>query len=228
MSRAALGRWLRGPAARATRGTLRTGPLRARQPGAILASVQNPGGPFEVEIKLAVASAAEGEERLQRAGFTPLHERAFEANTVFDTPALELVQSGRLLRLREFRGEALLTFKGRPEPGPHKKRREIETRVADGAAMQAVLEALGYQAVFRYEKYRTAFARGGQDGHAFLDETPIGCYLELEGAPAWIDQAAAELGFAREDYITLSYGSLYREHCRKTGIEPSHMVFPRP
>ncbi len=185
-------------------------------------------GTVEVEIKLAVASAAAGMERLRRAGFTPLHERAFESNTVFDTPARALIQSGRLLRLREFRGEALLTFKGRPEPGPHKKRREIETRVADGAAMQALLEALGYEAIFRYEKYRTAFARGGQDGHAFLDETPIGCYLELEGAPEWIDQAAAEMGFGRGDYITLSYGSLYRERCRMAGVEPSHMVFPRP
>lgn len=182
-------------------------------------------GSVEVEIKLAVASPADGEERLRRARFAPLYERAFEANTVFDTPALELVQSGRLLRLREFRGGALLTFKGPSEPGPHKTRREIETHVADGAAMQALLEALGYRAVFRYEKYRTAFARGGESGHAFLDETPIGCYLELEGAPEWIDRTAAELGFAREDYITLSYGSLYREHCRKAGIEPAHMVF---
>jgi len=189
--------------------------------------VQKPGGSLEVEIKLAVASAAEGLERLQRAGFTPLHERAFEANTVFDTAALELIQSGRLLRLREFRGEALLTFKGPPEPGPHKTRREVETRVEDGGAMQAVLEALGYRGVFRYEKYRTAFGRAGGAGHAFLDETPIGCFLELEGAPEWIDATAAELGFARGDYITLSYGSLYREHCRKAGIEPAHMVFPR-
>lgn len=190
--------------------------------------MQNDSGSMEVEIKLAVASAGEGMERLRRAGFAPLHERAFEANTVFDTAALELIQSGRLLRLREFRGEALLTFKGQPEPGPHKKRREIETRVADGAAMQAVLEALGYRPVFRYEKFRTAFARSGEGGHAFLDETPIGCYLELEGEPGWIDAVAAELGFSRADYITLSYGSLYREHCRSQGTEPSHMIFPAP
>lgn len=190
--------------------------------------MQNASAPFEVEIKLAAASAAEGGERLRRAGFAPLHERAFEANSVFDTPGLELIRSGRLLRLREFRGDALLTYKGPPEPGPHKRRREIETRVADGCAMQALLEALGYQVVFRYEKYRTAFAREGDAGHAFLDETPIGCFLELEGEPGWIDAVAAELGFARGDYITLSYGSLYREHCLRQGIEPAHMVFPRP
>lgn len=183
------------------------------------------GAGVEVEIKLAVASAAEGEQRLRRAGFAPLHERAFEANSVFDTAALELIHSGRLLRLREFRGEALLTYKGETEPGPHKRRREIETQISDAAAMQALLEALGYRVVFRYEKYRTAFARGGGGGHAFLDETPIGCFIELEGGPEWIDATAAELGFAAADYITLSYGALYREHCRQRGVDPAHMVF---
>lgn len=186
------------------------------------------GQPFagtEVEIKLAVASAAEGLERLRRAGFEPLHERAFEANSVLDTAGLELINTGRLLRLREFRGEALLTYKGPAEAGPHKRRREIETRVEDGGAMQALLESLGYRVVFRYEKYRTAFARAREAGHAYLDETPIGCYLELEGEPEWIDATAAELGFATADYITLSYGALYREHCRREGVEPGHMVF---
>lgn len=183
------------------------------------------GAGVEVEIKLAVASAAEGEQRLRRAGFAPLHARAFEANSVFDTATLELIHSGRLLRLREFRGRALLTYKGQPEPGPHKKRREIETEVSDAASMQAMLESLGYRVVFRYEKYRTAFRRAGQGGHAFLDETPIGCYLELEGEPGWIDATAAELGFAAADYITLSYGALYREHCLRRGVEPAHMVF---
>jgi adenylate cyclase class 2 len=190
-----------------------------------MAAVPESNGTVEVEIKLAVASAGEGEERLRRAGFTPVHERAFEANSVFDTPSLDLIGSGRLLRLREFRGQALLTYKGPSEPGPHKRRREIETLVADGAAMQALLEALGYHVVFRYEKFRTAFASPGAEGHAFLDETPIGCYLELEGPPAWIDTTAAELGFSREDYITLSYGALYRDHCSRLGVEPSHMLF---
>lgn len=179
----------------------------------------------EVEIKLAVASSEEAAQRLRRAGFAPLHERAFESNLVFDTPALDLIYSGRLLRLREFRGEALLTFKGAAEPGPHKVRREIETRVEDGPAMQALLESLGYGVVFRYEKYRTAFSRPGESGRACLDETPIGTFLELEGPPDWIDSAAAELGFLHSDYITQSYGALYREHCQRRGIEPAHMVF---
>lgn len=180
----------------------------------------------EVEVKLAMPSPARALEILTRAGFTPLYGRAFEANSVFDTPALDLIHSGRLLRLRCFRGQALLTFKGPALPGPHKSRLEIETPVASASSMQSILSALGYSIVFRYEKFRTAFACPGQPGHALLDETPIGVFLELEGPPGWIDSTAALLGFSPSDYINLSYGALYRDHCRRAGLQPSHMVFP--
>jgi hypothetical protein len=34
-------------------------------------------------------------------------------------------------------------------------------------------------------------------------------YLELEGAPGWIDRNARRLGFAESDYSTASYYGLY-------------------
>lgn len=179
----------------------------------------------ETEVKLAVQSAAAARELLSGASFKPMHERAFEANTVFDTPARNLLNSSRLLRLRSFRGEAILTFKGAPEPGLHKIRPEIETTAGDAEAMQQILLALGYEVLFRYEKYRTTFKREGEAGHAVLDETPIGVYLELEGPAEWIDSSASDLGYSPVDYILLSYGALYRQHCRDSNIEPAHMVF---
>ncbi len=182
----------------------------------------------EIEVKLAVVSADSARTLLARAGFQPQHEPAFEANTVFDTPAGDLMNTSRLLRLREFRGEAIITFKGVPEPGLHKTRPEIETKAADAATMQRILEALGYQVQFRYEKYRTTFLRGNDPGHAVLDETPIGTFLELEGPPEWIDETAAQMGFSGSDYIVLSYGTLYRNHCRAQNTEPTHMVFDKP
>jgi len=179
----------------------------------------------ETEIKLSVPSADSARALLTRAGFAPLHERAFESNDVFDTPDSALSRATRLLRLRSFRGESILTFKGEPEPGPHKSRREIETSAGDPAALRLILESLGYQVVFRYEKYRTTFHRAAEPGHAVLDETPIGVFLELEGPAQWIDSTAGLLGFSPPDYILLSYGTLYRDHCRQAGIPPSHMVF---
>lgn len=181
----------------------------------------------EIEVKLAVPNAEAAHELLRRAGFVELHERAFESNEVFDTAADDLLLARQLLRLRDFQGEAILTYKGPPEPGPHKARPEFETRVESAPVLRQILHALGYRLTFRYEKYRTTLQRDGEPGHALLDETPIGTFLELEGAPAWIDSTAAELGFTPQDYNLLSYGSLYREHCQRAGIAPTHMVFDR-
>ncbi|MBV9743453.1 MAG: hypothetical protein JO099_06800, partial [Acidobacteriia bacterium] len=83
---------------------------------------------------------------------------------------------------------------------------------------------LGFQRVFRYEKYRTEFRRG-RKGVVTLDETPIGTYLELEGPPDWIDGTAALLNFQENDYITLSYGRLYLDWCAQHKVKPGDMVF---
>ena len=58
-----------------------------------------------------------------------------------------------------------------------------------------------------------------------LDETPIGNFLEIEGRPKWIDRTARVLGFSAGDYITTSYGSLYRIYCRENGVSRKDMVF---
>ena len=72
-----------------------------------------------------------------------------------------------------------------------------------------MLSRLDFIPTFRYEKFRTEYHRAGETGVATLDETPIGVYLELEGAPAWIDRSARRLGFAESDYSTASYYGLY-------------------
>jgi adenylate cyclase, class 2 len=136
-----------------------------------------------------------------------------------------LRQARQLLRLREFGGVATVTWKGAPAEGPHKSREEIETTVADAAALHRLWERLGYRAVFRYEKYRTTFRRGDEAGEAVLDETPIGCFIELEGPAGWIDKNAQALGFGADEYNTESYAALYFSHCERTGQPAHHMVF---
>jgi adenylate cyclase class 2 len=59
-----------------------------------------------------------------------------------------------------------------------------------------------------------------------IDETPIGVFVEIEGAEHHIATAAAALGKDQTDYITASYHALYLEHCREHGVEPAHMLFP--
>lgn len=163
---------------------------------------------------------------LLECGFRERTPRTFERNEVFDTATLALRAERKLLRLREYGEERTLTFKGPPEAGPHKVREEIETRVADAGAMRAMLERLGYEVVFRYEKYRAEFEMDG--GMAVIDETPVGNFIELEGEAEWIDNCAEAMGFTAADYITLSYASLYLEWCARQGLEPGHMEFFSP
>jgi adenylate cyclase class 2 len=179
----------------------------------------------ETEIKLAVADAAAARRLLRRAGFRVSRPRVFEANTVFDTAESQLRQKGELLRLREAGGIFTVTYKGVAKLSRHKSREEVEFGVTDSAAMTRVLERLGFRPVFRYEKYRTEFQQISARGIATVDETPLGVYLELEGAPRWIDRTARMLGYTEEDYITESYGRLYLDWCERKGVPPGNMVF---
>jgi adenylate cyclase class 2 len=77
--------------------------------------------------------------------------------------------------------------------------------------------------VFRYEKYRTEFARGSEPGLVTLDETPVGNFMELEGPARWIDHTAKVLGFSRDAYITDSYGKLYEDWCAARNLVPGDM-----
>jgi adenylate cyclase class 2 len=187
--------------------------------------------PREIEIKLKVEDPRALREKLKDCGFVVARRRHFESNIVFDFSDLRLRRSRSLLRLRTEGHHHLLTYKGSPHASDsYKIRTEIETHVEDEGAFQRILEGLGLHPVFRYEKYRTAYADGGRrkaEGAPMLvfDETPIGRYIELEGPARWIDGAARRLGFQKRDYITASYASLYQDYCRENGIKPGNMVF---
>ena len=181
----------------------------------------------ETEIKLRIANPAEGERLLLSDGFQISKPRIFESNTVFDREDLSLKALRSVLRLRQAGSTSILTFKGSPQPGRHKVREELETIVGDAAVCQLILNRVGFQKKFAYEKYRTEFRRLRENGVATVDETPIGSFLELEGEPAWIDARAHALGFQESDYLTASYGRLYLEFCEASGVTPGDMVFRR-
>jgi adenylate cyclase class 2 len=182
-------------------------------------------GNRETEIKLVADSAAAGRRLLRTNGFRVFKSRVFETNTVYDRPDQALRNSGLLLRIRQAGRVHTLTYKGPSTPSKHKSREELEVALPDAKVMRAIVERLGFQATFRYDKYRTEFKQPRRAGVAVLDETPIGIYLELEGSADWIDRTARKLGFSESDYITQSYGALYFEWCERQDIAPGNMVF---
>jgi adenylate cyclase, class 2 len=118
-----------------------------------------------------------------------------------------------------------------PSFGSHKVRDEIEAQATDTANLVKIFEGLGMRGWFRYEKYRTTYKLPATKSWARdllieVDETPIGTFVELEGPPAAIDRAAAELGYSKRDYILTNYLALYAEDCRRKGEQPQNMLFP--
>lgn len=184
------------------------------------------GSKREVEIKLSLPSAADGRRLLRQAGFRVIRRRVYEDNLVFDTPQGQLRSSSLLLRLRIAGSVATLTYKGPPSKSRYKSRFESETRVSDPAACREILNRLGFQQVYRYEKYRTEYLREDDLGVVALDETPIGVFFELEGSPAWIDATAQLMGFGLKSYIVQSYMALHQSCQRRLGLPMRAMVFP--
>lgn len=163
----------------------------------------------ESEVKVRVASAEAARSLLAGAGARLLRERHFEDNLLLDDADGSLAAGGCILRIRRTPDAAELTFKA-PREGDDglKHRHEIETRVSDPGAAEALLAALGYRPVFRYQKYRAVFGLG--EVEVVLDETPVGTFLELEGTPGAVQARARDLGFGPEALIADSYVGLFR------------------
>jgi len=182
---------------------------------------------FEIEIKLRLpADLSKIRRTLRKLGFQVAEARSHETNALFDSPKDPLGKQGKLIRIRRVGRHSLLTYKGPSKSVRYKKRHELEVYVSDADVVEEIFKKIGYQPVFRYEKFRTEFVEpSNRDGKVLLDETPVGNFLELEGAPRWIGRTARLLGFSDADYITASYGYLHTLYCRELGIHPKDMLF---
>ena len=181
---------------------------------------------LEREIKLRFESAEEARAKILALGATPLHGRRLQEDALLDTEDEMLRRQRATLRVRCEGGKSLLTYKGPVLPGLIKIREEHETVVADGAVLLTVLEALGLHVWFRYEKYREEFCH--EDVIVAIDETPVGVFVEIEGAETGITAMAQSLGKTPADYILDSYRGLFLAHREAFQLSGRDMVFERP
>ncbi len=179
---------------------------------------------IEREIKLRVADPDALRQDLDALGWYAERGPYNESNTLYDTPERSLLSVGKLLRVRRVPDKTVLTAKGPAlGGGSHKAREEHEVTLSVDAELDPVLQMIGFEPAWRYEKRRTRYCKDGEAGIIEFDETPIGDIVELEGEAGWIDRTAAALGYRREDYITASYRELFLE---ARGIDSGDMVFP--
>jgi adenylate cyclase, class 2 len=182
------------------------------------------GRRMEVEVKLPAHDLGAIRQRLNAVGarlVAPVH---FESNDLYDRGNADLANRGCAMRLRRTDAGATLTFKGPPrfEMGV-KTREEHETGVSDPQAAQRILESLGLERRFRYEKRREEWDFEGCT--VALDETPIGDFLEFEGEPPAIRRALLCLGLDFAEAIPYTYAELYRRRRHDDPSLPNDMVF---
>jgi adenylate cyclase class 2 len=208
----------------------------------------------ETEVKLRVPDKRRFLRQLARMRAKLTRGRVHEMNTLYDTARGDLIGRGEMLRLRvespaadansagprgaggeELENAAWLTFKGPVMAASSNKRKRYKVReehevpISDAKEMPKILEALGLRPSFRYEKFRTTYELPRVSRlKVVLDETPIGLFVELEGASEQIDRAAKLLGFGASDYISKSYGALFMDACGVKAARRGARVEPRP
>ena len=165
---------------------------------------------LETELKLSVPATGPYRPLLEALGFREVAAAQPEVSVLWDRDG-ELRAAGSALRTRSYAGQSRLTWKGARVPDALLKiRPERETGIEDGPALEAILRALGFEPVLRMEKVRALWRRAELE--ACLDETPFGCYLELEGEPQAIRAAMERLGLSPDQAETRSYPELYQAH----------------
>lgn len=169
----------------------------------------------EIEVKIKISSLPNLTKKLKELGAEIIKDRYFETNTLYDFASHELLQKRSALRLRKINKKCFLAFKGPPlKSRSFKIREEYETEVKNEKQTRKILKNLGLKPTFTYSKFRTVFRL--QRTKLFLDETPLGNYIELEGKQSDIVKVAKLLGYSRKDFIKKDYILLLIEAKSKT------------
>ena len=179
----------------------------------------------EIEAKFHVQNLRKIELRLLELKAQLIQPRVHEVNLRFDRPDGELRNSFRVLRLRQD-DIARFTFKGPSveKEGGILSRQEIEFEVGDFDSAKQFLEAIGFQVVVFYEKFRTTYELN--DTLIMLDELPYGSFIEIEGEDVESIHSIADLlGLNWDAMVKAGYHALFERVAGKYGLDVSKLSF---
>lgn len=172
---------------------------------------------LETEVKFYVRDLDRVKSRLNELKARLIQERTLEMNIRFDLPGAPLRVEGRVLRLRKDTSIKLTYKSASTNEQGVLSREEIEFTVEDFEKAKRLLEALGYQKLVYYEKYRTTYEL--HQALVMLDELPYGKFVEIEAeAVDAIRAIASQLHLKWDTAIGTSYTALLERARTNLGL----------
>lgn len=160
---------------------------------------------LEVELKSVVDDLERRRAAIEAAGAKLVFSGRLEDRR-YDTTQRTLSAGDQVLRVRMYRdatgSRAELNWKGRTrrEDG-YKLRDELETKVADGDTLVAILDKLGYAVSIEIDREITQYDLDGTMIR-FERYPRMDTLVEVEGEPEKIEEAIAALGMPREGFTS--------------------------
>ena len=129
-------------------------------------------------------------------------------------------------------GSITLTVKAKIKDeteGDYFKRIEIESVIVNEKDIIDMMPYFGFPKKISWEKRRHSFLFNNQESEIifYLDETPMGWYLEIEGEELKIEEVIKKLGLEKEKRITKAYLGLWEEYKKEKGILSKDMMFEK-
>ncbi len=163
----------------------------------------------EVEVKYRCGDLGAVKERLRELGAEPLG-RVEMRDTYYQHPCWDFAERDEALRLREYQGACIVTYKGPRRGGWAKAREEIEFRASSCRDAHSLLLRLGFRPVATIVKRREFYALWGTE--VAVDQVEgLGGFVEVEdkgGGIEAVKRVVEALGLT-EGPIPESYLELY-------------------
>lgn len=124
-------------------------------------------------------------------------------------------------------GSISLTIKAKlKESSEFFKRIELETAVGNAEKVIDMMPFFGFPKKISWEKKRHSFLMNADVGVCFfLDETPMGWFLEIEAEEAKIEEAITKLELQEAKRINMAYLGLWEDYKKEHGISIDDMMF---
>ena len=164
----------------------------------------------EIELKFFVDDLKPIRKSLLRIGAIKSWA-GVEKDIFFDTVSGTFQKTRRALRIREYEGKTLLTYKEHKSKKNVKICDEYQTEVGDAKEMTSILERLGFRVEGKYTKPRREYWDLPQVAIT-LDEYPFGKFVEIEASEKKIKEVAKKLNLDFSRTSTKSYRKLLDEH----------------